>query len=253
MKIVIIEDEQLTAKDLAESIVNADAGAQIIATLSSVKEAIAYFKENTEPDLIFSDIQLGDGLSFKIFDTIGTHIPVIFCTAFDEYALNAFKVAGIDYILKPFTVKTISAAISKYRSLQNRFAKTVSSYEDFGRTIEGLKKQKQNTILVFYKDKILPVKMEDIAMFYLQNEIAHLLTFNKQQYFINENLEDLEKISSPEFYRVNRQYLVNKKAIKDISKYFGRKLLVNLNIPFNEKITVSKEKSNHFLTWLSGN
>lgn len=251
MKIVIIEDEQLTARDLAESITAAVPGVEIIATLSSVKEAVDFFKENNDAELIFSDIKLGDGLSFKIFDSVGTNIPVIFCTAYDEYALQAFRAAGIDYILKPFTVKTITAAIAKYKQLKSLFTKKVPSYEDFGKALDNAKKQ--TALLVFYKDKILPVKLGDIALFYLQNDITYLVTFTKQQYFINETLEEAEKIAGDAFYRVNRQYLVSKKAITDISKYFGRKLLLNLNIPFPEKITVSKLRVTHFLAWLSSN
>lgn len=250
MKIVIIEDEQHTAKDLADTIIKVEPAAHIDAILYSVKEAVAYFEEHPEPDLIFSDIQLGDGLSFKIFDALNAGTPVIFCTAFDEYALQAFKAAGIAYILKPFTDKTIAAALNKFTNLKNRFAQPVQSYEEFGKGINELKKQQ--AILVFYKDKILPVKLEHIAMFYLHNNVTHLVTFNKEQYYINETLEDAETIAGATFYRVNRQYLVNKNAVKDVSKYFARKLLVNLTIPFNEKITVSKIKANEFLRWLAG-
>src|SRR5215471_15935052 len=123
MKVVIIEDEQHTARDLAVCIKKAEPEADIMATLSSIKEARAFFGEGHDPDLIFSDIQLGDGLSFKLFDTIETSAPVIFCTAYDEYALQAFRAAGIDYILKPFTAKTIAASLEKYRDLKEKFAK----------------------------------------------------------------------------------------------------------------------------------
>ena len=252
MKIVIIEDEPLTAKDLADCIVKADPQAQIIAVLSSVKEAIIFFKENPEPDLIFSDIQLGDGISFEIFATLSSTIPVIFCTAYNEYALNAFKAAGIDYILKPFTVKTISDAIAKYKEFRDRFSKSAPSYQSITSLMENIKKPKSQSLLVSYKDKILPIPAEDIALFYLQNEMTHLLTFAKQQYFINKTLEEVENFIPGEFFRVNRQYLVNRKAVKDVSHYFSRKLLVNLTIPFDDKITVSKVKANHFLSWLSG-
>jgi two-component system response regulator LytT len=253
MKIVIIEDELLTAKDLAGCITNAEPTAEIIATLSSVKEAVSYFKENDEPDLIFSDIQLGDGVSFEIFNTIKKTIPVIFCTAYDEYALNAFKVAGIDYILKPFTVKTITAAFEKYKAFKHKFStNTPTDYSSMVSIMDGIKKQKQQCLLVYYKDKILPVMVNDIALLYLQNNTTHIITFNKQQYFIDKTLEDIENTIAGEFYRANRQYLINRKAIKDISQYFARKLIINLAIPFEEKITVSKAKANHFLAWLAG-
>ncbi|HWB28022.1 MAG TPA: LytTR family DNA-binding domain-containing protein [Chitinophagaceae bacterium] len=249
MRVVIIEDEQLTATDLADTIAKAESSAQVIAVLSSVKDAVAWLSENEEPDIIFSDIHLGDGLSFKIFDTLKTNVPVIFCTAFDEYALQAFKTAGIDYILKPFTIKTITAALQKYKALKSRLTKSFGSYEAFENGLQEMKRK--NAILVFYKDKILPVRVENIAMFFLHNNITHLLTFNKEQYYINETLEEAEKIAAEKFYRVNRQFLVNKKAVKDVSKYFGRKLLVNLTLPFDEKITVSKVKAGDFLAWLS--
>jgi len=219
MKIVIIEDELLTAKDLAECIAKAEPAAQIIATLSSVKEAIAFFKENDEPDLIFSDIQLGDGVSFEIFNTLKKTIPVIFCTAYDEYALNAFKAAGIDYILKPFTVKTITAALEKYNAFKNKFSSsTTTDYNSMATVMDNIRKQKQQCLLVYYKEKILPVMVADIALLYLQNDTTHLLTFNKQQYFIDKTLEEIENTVASDFYRANRQYLVNRKAIKDISQ-----------------------------------
>ncbi len=250
MKIVIIEDEPHTASDLANTIIKVEPDAEIIAVLSSGKEALAWFDENDGPDLIFSDIQLGDGLSFKIFDTLRNDTPVIFCTAYDKYALQAFKAAGIGYILKPFTQKTVAEALLKFKQLKNRFTKAVDSYAGFEDKLVAIKKQA--AILVFYKDKILPVKLEDIALFYLHNNITHLVTFAKEQYYINETLEEVESIAGNNFYRVNRQYLVQKRAIKDVSKYFGRKLLLNLNTSFTEKITVSKIKANHFLAWLAG-
>jgi len=254
MKIVIIEDEPLTAKDLAECIIKAETSAEIIATLSSVKEAISFLKENNDPDLIFSDIQLGDGTSFEIFKTVQSTIPVIFCTAYNEYALNAFNAAGIDYLLKPFTLKTIAAALEKFKQLRVRFSKnTTPTYESISEVLEGLKKQKPLSVLVYYKDKILPIQIADIALLYLQNDITRLTTFNKQQYILDKTLEEVEKNTQSDFYRANRQFLINRKAIKDVSQYFGRKLIINLTIPFDEKITVSKAKANHFLQWLSGN
>lgn len=251
MKIVIIEDEPLTASDLANSIKKADATATITAVLHSVKEAVAYFEENDAPDLIFSDIQLGDGTSFEVFNAVKLTVPVVFCTAYNEYALPAFKAAGIDYLLKPFTVKTISAALTKYRQLGTHFSKTAPAYTNIEAAIATSKKQKLQSVLVYYKEKILPIAVDDIALLYLQNNITHLYTFNRQQYFIDKTLEEIEKNMPPEFYRANRQYLIHRKAVKDISHYFSRKLLVNLTVPFEEKVIISKAKASHFLSWLS--
>ena len=253
MKVVIIEDEKLTADDLAETILKIVPDAKIISVLHSVSTAISWFQKNEHPDLIFSDIQLGDGLSFEIFKKISTNVHVIFCTAYDEYALKAFDANGIDYILKPFDKSTIEAAFNKYNKLKNKFSENSSNLDNFIRLFENKKKHNQSSVLVYHKDKIVPVRLEDIALFYIENEITHLLTFAQKSYTINKTIEEIEKISSDDFFRVNRQFLVNRKAIKEASQYFARKLSLTLTIPFKETITVSKLKVHEFLDWLSTN
>jgi DNA-binding LytR/AlgR family response regulator len=251
MKIVIIEDEQLTADDLAETILKLAPDVQIVAQLNSVKEAIAWFKKNEHPDLIFSDIQLGDGLCFEIFAKQPITTPVIFCTAYDEYALNAFKTNGIDYILKPFDEQVIASALAKYKELERRFSGNTLQIDSILQLFEERKNQKKGSVLVYHKDKILPVKLGSIALFYIENEITYLTTFDQINYSINKTLEELEKISGNDFYRANRQYLINRKAIKEVSQYFARKLSLTLTIPFKETITVNKIKVSDFLNWLS--
>lgn len=252
MKIVIIEDEQHIADDLAATMKDIEPGVQIRASLKSVKEAVSYFQNNERPDLIFCDIQLGDGLSFEIFNRVPVNSPVIFCTAYDEYALRAFKANGIDYILKPFTKENIQEALGKYASFKDSFTRDVPFYKAILELLDDRRIQKQGSILVYRKDHIIPVKVDDIALFFMQEEVIRLLTFNQQNFSVNKTLEELEKITGDDFYRANRQFLVNKKAIKNISQYFARKLSVNLIVPFQEKIIVSKERSKDFLTWLSG-
>ena len=251
MKIVIIEDEQLTADDLAETILRIAPGVQIVAKLSSVKDAVAWFRKNEQPDLIFSDIQLGDGLCFEIFKKQPVTTPVIFCTAFDEYALTAFKAHGIDYILKPFDEQTIASSLSRYKDLERKFMGNDRQIEKILQLFENRKNQKQGSVLVYHKDKILPVKIEDIALFYIENEITYLITFGQKNFTISKSLEELEEITGNVFYRANRQYLVNRKAVKEASQYFARKLSITLSIPFNETITVSKVKVPDFLNWLA--
>lgn len=253
MKIVIIEDEPHTADDLAETILKVEAKAQIMASLRSVKEAISYFQKTERPDLIFCDIQLGDGLSFEIFNKIPVNSPVIFCTAYDEHALKAFKANGIDYILKPFTKKTIQESLKKYGDLRDSFVNNAPSYKTILELLEGKRNQKQVSVLVYHKDNIIPVKVEDVALFYIEYEVTHIITFDQKLYSINKTLEELEKITGNNFYKTNRQFLVNRKAIANASHYFSRKLSVSLIIPFKSQIIVSKEKSKDFLTWLSRN
>lgn len=252
MKIVIIEDEELTANDLASTLVKADKTVEIEAVLRSVKESVSYFMENRDADLIFCDIQLGDGLSFEIFKKCTVNAPVIFCTAFDEYALKAFKANGIDYILKPFSKNTISDALQRYRVLKDNFIAKNLPVEKIREMLENRKSMKQNTILVFHRENIIPVKIKDIAVFYIENEVSHLITFNRQHHTINKTIEELESIAGYNFFRANRQFLINRNAVKDASQYFSRKLTVTLTIPFSDKITISKEKVTSFLDWLSG-
>lgn len=251
MNIVVIEDEKLTSDDLVEIIQELEPEAVITGVLTSVKEAVAFFQSGGGADLIFSDIQLGDGLSFEIFKTVEINVPIIFCTAYDEYTLNAFKTNGIAYVLKPFTVASIRPALEKFKTLQRAFAPSVVPYSDIIRLLGDRAPQKASSILVYYKDKIIPVRLEDVALFYIRNEVTHLITFDKTTYLVNKTLDEIEKLGGGVFFRANRQYLVNRKAVADASSYLSRKFSISLNIPFNETIIVSKEKMQSFLNWLA--
>ncbi len=253
MNIVIIEDERYLADDLAESIMSIIQEPLDITKLYSVKQAISFLKSQPAPDLIFSDIQLGDGLSFEIFAAIPITVPVIFCTAYDEYAVNAFKANGIDYILKPFTLGTLQEALDKYQKLKQLFAGTQQPAYDAIMQLLATRDVTPvaSSLLVYYKDKIIPIKLEDIALLYLANEVVHLLTFDGKVYYPNKNLDEVEKMTGSHFFRASRQVLICRKAIIDVSSYFSRKLLINLSVSFSEKITVSKTKTPAFLQWLT--
>jgi DNA-binding LytR/AlgR family response regulator len=251
MKIVIIEDEKITARDLAQTIKQLYPESRIEAILSTVKESICYFNDGVDIDLVFADIQLGGGLSFEIFSKVEIVVPVIFCTAFDEYALNAFRANGIDYILKPFTTETVTAAIQKYLSFREKFADNRPRYESLEEIFVSKKSVDPGAVLVFYKDKILPIAINQIAFFYLNKGVVELTTFDLKNYLINKNMEELGKITGPLFFRTSRQFLVNRKAVKDASSYLSRKLSVTLTVPAKETLTVSKEKISQFLEWLT--
>jgi two-component system, LytTR family, response regulator LytT len=254
MKIAIIEDEQLTADDLAETIVKADPSIEITTILYSIEQAVSFFTENNNIDLIFSDIQLGDGLSFDIFKRISIPTPVIFCTAYDEYALKAFKANGIGYILKPFTTDSITEALEKYKLLKQDFSRHPDAYSSISELIRQGANVKDPSVLIYFQDRIIPVKFEEIALFYVETDMTHLITFNLKIYIVNKSLEELERIAGSNFYRANRKILINRHAIKEASQFFHRKLVLNLTIPFDykEPITISKLKVTHFLHWLSG-
>lgn len=248
MKIVIIEDEAMNVEDLGTTLKEISFPVEIVAELSSVKEAIAYFEEADNYDLIFSDIHLGDGSSFDIFEEVKINKPVVFCTAYDKYALEAFNNNGIAYVLKPYNKTAIENAVTKYINLTQN--------NSYNKLLEGLSavadklKHEEKQVLVHHKDKIVPVSIDSIAVFYIENDVTKICCFNQSVYVLSSNLDDIENQYPSKFYRANRQYLINKKAIKEVSKFFARKLLVHLTIKFQHEIIVSKTKASQFLLWL---
>lgn len=253
MRIVIIEDERLAADDLQETISQAEPAVTIAAVLRSVKEAKDYFVTQPMPDLVFSDIQLGDGLSFEIFSALPSAAPVIFCTAYDDYALQAFKANGIDYVLKPFAYAEIAAALQKYHTLKGQRAGYMADqFEAILKVFHNREEQRPASILVHTADKIIPVKLDSIAVFYLKNELTHLHTLTGKAYPTNKSLDELEKLTGSAFFRVNRQYLVGHKAVSGATNHLSRKISITLSVPFPDTIVVSKEKVSAFLKWLSG-
>src|SRR5882724_8827609 len=179
MNIVIIEDELLMAEDLTEIISRIGSGIRIAAVLNSVKEAIDFFKKELTVDLIFSDIQLGDGLSFEIFRTGPVKAPIIFCTAYDEYALDAIRNNGIEYILKPFTAESIVRAIDKYHRLKKHFVPLEIDYEKIIRAVTGNESAgiRTSSVLVYHRDKIVPIGLDEVAIFYIDQDLVHLHCF----------------------------------------------------------------------------
>jgi DNA-binding LytR/AlgR family response regulator len=253
LKVVIIEDEEFTAKDLADTIKKIDSDIKIVTILASVEEALDYFKSNDDFDLVFSDIQLPDGLSFDIYKAVKINVPVIFCTAYDQYALNAFEVNGIDYLLKPFNKASVAKALDKYVALTSRNKTPDSNFENLIQKLEQKFNRKSNSIIVHKGDKILPIELNQIALFYIEDEYVFALTFDSKKYLLSQKLDELENLCGNDFFRANRQHLVNRKSIIDASKYFNRKILVNVKVDYPEQILVGKLKVTSFLQWLTNN
>ena len=252
MNIVIIEDEPLTAEDLTDIIGRIGGDIRILAVLDSAKTAISFFLNRPKVDLVFSDIQLGDGLSFEIFRSARVDAPIIFCTAYNEYALDAFRSNGIEYILKPYTRESIIRAIDKYYQLKKHFVPAEVDYEKIIRTITGGDKNKTaGSVLVYHREKIIPIGFEEIALFYIDKDLTYLHCFNGRSYVVEQSLEELEEAARGDFFRINRQSLVNRRAVLDASHYENRKYVVNLSIPFREALVVSKNRTGPFLQWLS--
>jgi DNA-binding LytR/AlgR family response regulator len=250
MKILIIEDELKAAKSLADLITTLRPSYQIVAQLQSIERSIAYFSENKEPDLVFMDIELADGLCFEIFKTIKLHCPIIFCTAYGQYAMEAIKVNGIDYVLKPFSRQDIETALTKVESFKNFFQQeTVPDWNALMSKI-GVDEGKKS-FLVFRNNKYTTVQTDTIAFFYIKEDATTIMTFQQQEYSIAQSLDQLAAVlPAKQFFRVNRQYLINFAAVKEVEHYFARKLFVRLVIPSPDKLLIGKEKTSAFLGWL---
>ena len=252
MKIVVIEDEILTAKNLIHDLTSLNYGIEVIAILPTVTQSIEYFSTNMGHHLIFSDIRLGDGYSFEIFKKVSVNSPVIFCSAYNEYALEAFKNNGIDYILKPFNKISIAQSLEKYRLLKENFSAPQIDYSKLSALLLP-KLNKNQSLIVHQGDKIFPIAVVNIGLFQLKNQVVQLHTLEGSHFSIFQSLEELENKLAPQFYRINRQFIVNRKAIKDVSRHFGRKLLINLTLPCSEQLLISKEKTPRFMEWLAEN
>ncbi len=250
MNILIIEDERLTAEDLSDTLQSIDAGYRVLSIIGTVEEAVNYLKTQPSPDLIFSDIQLTDGLSFQIFEEVKITCPIVFCTAFDEYALQAFQANGVAYLLKPFTQAMIEGVFDKFKQLQNIILDKPNWLQPLLASLK--KKENLKAVLVYIADKIKPVSIENIALFYLENEKVYLQKFDNELYKVTYTLNELEAQVGESFFRVNRQTLIHRENILEIAQYFSRKLLITPKIKHNQMLIVSKEKSIEFVEWLRG-
>ena len=250
MNILIIEDEHKAAKELERILLEIDGDLSIVAILDSVEQGISYLSKKPSVDLIFSDIQLADGMCFEIYDQVAVTSPIIFCTAFDEYMMEAFDTNAVSYLLKPITSEKVATALAKYHQMKTAF-EPASAARTLGQIASQLTNVFKITLLVEHKDKIIPLRVKDIAYFYLDKTIVKITTLTNQRYFFASSLDEVERVLDPElFYRANRQFLINKDAIASIERHFSRKLIARLSHETPEAIVVSKAKASEFLRWL---
>ncbi len=251
MNVVIIEDESLMADNLEQEISNADHSISIQAKLESIAEALDYFKKNELPDLFFSDIELTDGLSFEIFEKIESKVPVIFCTAYDHYALGAFKANGIDYILKPYNPEKISQTLEKYKTLIKAKSEFSKAFENAINSFKRFNEETRNrSILVQKGEKIIPIKVAEVALGHIENGITYIYTTKSEKYYTNYKMDTLESMLGINFFRANRQVIICRDYVNHVTPYFARKLLVTPKIEFPEQVIISKANSSKFLNWL---
>lgn len=249
--VLIIEDEIKTARELQRNIEKTFDDVIVVAILSTITDSVRWLKENAEPDIIFSDIQLADGLSFEICKRVSIKSPIIFCTAFDEYAIDAFKTFSIDYLLKPIDEEKLVQSINKYKLLKQTFTEANTS-ENIRNFLESdVTQPYKKTMLIYHQEKIIPVKAETIAYFHYELGNVYLQTFEGKKYFINQTLDEVENTVNPQlFFKANRQFIINRTAILTIENYYTRRLLVKLIMPTSEAIIISKTKSPLFLKWI---
>ncbi|MDY8135921.1 LytTR family DNA-binding domain-containing protein [Aquimarina sp. 2201CG5-10] len=251
MKVIIVEDEIAASDHLKFLLNDIDSDIEVLEVLDSVKSCVQYFSGESEASLIFMDIHLADGISFEIFDKVKMEIPVIFTTAYDQYAIKAFKVNSIDYLLKPIDEEELSEAIQKFKNKTENKNNLNDQLQGMLQLIQTQNRSFKKTYLVHHRDELIPLKTENIAYFFIDTGMVKAISFENKTYIIDKKLEDIETELDPEFfYRVNRQFIIHKNSISNIKYYFNGKLIVNISPVSKEKIVVSKAKATGFKTWV---
>ncbi|MEP7171384.1 MAG: LytTR family DNA-binding domain-containing protein [Bacteroidota bacterium] len=250
MKILIIEDEE-PASDRLKKMVNAIIPhAEITTTIASVSAAVKWFQKHPCPDLVLMDIQLSDGNSFDIFKEVKVECPIIFTTAFDEYAIKAFKLNSVDYLLKPIKKEELAAAIKKYES---HVKQPSADYSKLIEMISSTKEKHQKRILIRFRDIIKTIELVDVAYFFVENKITYAKTKQNMQYQVDYNLDEIEELTDSQiFFRINRQCIINIEAIEKMAAYTKSRVKLILAPPSNLDTIVSTERSPEFKTWLLG-
>ena len=234
MKVLIIEDETAAARNLQSMLETLEPDIEVVGITESIVDTVEWFAENNAPDIVFMDIHIADGESFRIFDSVDITAPIIFTTAYDQYALEAFKVNSIDYLLKPLKEEELQRALDKWRRITNHER---SEYHNRIDSMIAEQRKGSEMFLVHVKDKIVPLQASDVAYFYTSNERVTAHLFDGVAYPIDKTLEALQSmLSEQNFFRANRQFIISRKAVKDISIWFGSRLSLNLTVEIPERI-----------------
>ncbi|MCU4164855.1 LytR/AlgR family response regulator transcription factor [Carboxylicivirga caseinilyticus] len=251
MKALIIEDEHTAAENLKAIVHEVEPDIELIGVLDSIQASVEYINNNDMPDIVFMDIHLADGQSFLIFEQVELTCPVIFTTAYDEYALEAFKVNSIDYLLKPIEPEDVSRAIKKLKQLTN------ADKDEYANRLETFISNRTNytkTFLIPHKDKLIPVPTSQIAYFYTTNEAVSVTTLDGRTFPMDKSLDTLMSKLDPEnFFRANRQFIIAHQAIKEVAVWFGNRLSAILTVATQERIIISKARVSSFKKWLMQN
>ena len=248
MKAIIIEDETAAVNSLKAVLQqNSVTEIEVIAELESIEESVEWFRCSSQPDIIFMDIHLADGLAFKIFEQVEIAAPVVFTTAYDEYALQAFQVTSIDYLLKPVTLNTLEHALNKFFLFN-----PAEREEHIRQTNSAIKNRNEvKKLLIMLADKFYPLSVDDIYYFYTPREKVTAYNFDGKKHPVDRPRDTLGKqLDKRLFFRANRQFIISRKSIKDVNLWLGNRLSVNLLLPVPERIIISKVKTPVFKKWL---
>ncbi|MBN2487128.1 MAG: response regulator transcription factor [Bacteroidales bacterium] len=248
MKCLVVEDEKIAADRLCALIGQADSNIEVQAVLQSVKKSVEWLNANTHPDIIFSDIHLSDGLSFEIFRQTAVNSAVIFTTAYDEYALRAFKVNSIDYLLKPIDLDELKSAIEKFKSNRQPIPCPRQIFEGLLHSVTNTYKSK---FVMKVGEHLKVFETDEVQCFYSMEKAVFLQTLQGRDYAIPYSLDQLEGLLDPsKFFRINRKYIVSFKAIKDILSYSNSRLLLRLVSNNSDDLIISRERAGAFKAWL---
>lgn len=252
MKALIIEDEKAAVRNLTALLKEVAPETEVCGVLDSVTDSVAWFETHPAPEVVFMDIHLADGSSFEIFEQCRIDCPIIFTTAYDEYAIKAFKVNSVDYLLKPIGAADLRRALDKLKALQP----IPEAQESLSALIRNLQKRdhyKTHFLIPCRGDKLVPLAVERVQYFCIADGSTRAVVSSQESYVLPHTLDELaERLDPASFFRVNRQYLISRNAVRDIDLWFNNRLSINLKVPSGEKILVSKQRVNEFKTWFSG-
>lgn len=250
MKVIVIEDEKLAAERLVDMIHQYDQTIEVVATLDSIKRTVEWFENNEHPDLAFFDIQLSDGLSFEIFERTIIDSPVIFTTAYNEYAVRAFKVNSVDYLLKPIDNDELSAAIDKFKKNYSG-QEVVQQQQVFDKVLHLLTNNHKQRFVIKVGEHIRSVAVENILYFYSLEKATFIHTIDDHNYVIDYSLEQVENLVDPaRFFKINRKYMITINATEDIITYSNSRLKIELKQSDDQDVIVAREKVKQFKKWL---
>jgi two-component system, LytTR family, response regulator LytT len=257
MNILIVEDEELAVKKLQKTLAAVDPDANVVAITDSIKSTIEWLEENPSPDLILMDIELSDGQSFEIFSRVQLKSAVIFTTSYDEFALKAFKVNSIDYLLKPVQKEDLEAALKKFHDMKKMYNAEVPSKD---MNVESLINELRNKLqpkeyrkrfLVKNAQKLVSIEVEEIAYFFSDGRLNFFKTYDNKKYVVDYTMDELEEMLNPErYFRISRSFYIAVDSVDQIHDYFGNRLLLHLKPEVDKEAIVSREKVSDFKKWM---